>query len=188
MKTLVNSKLPEFSLKAFRDNDFANVSDQDLRGKWSILFFYPADFTFVCPTELSDLADRHDEFKALGVDLYGVSTDTHWVHKAWWDTSETIKKVKYHLLADPTAKLTEALGIYDESAGVAYRGTFLVDPDGVIQAVEIHNDGIGRNAEELLRKTKAAIFVREHPGQVCPAKWNSGDKTLTPGLNLVGKI
>ncbi len=188
MTTLINSKIPDFKVQAYHGENFKTVTKNDLLGKWSIFFFYPADFTFVCPTELGDMADKYEEFKKLGVEVYGVSTDTHFVHKAWHDTSETIKKIKYPLLADPTGYLTRAFGVHIEEEGLAYRGTFLVNPEGLIKIAEIHDNGIGRNADELLRKVQAAQFVASHPNEVCPAKWRPGDKTLKPGLNLVGKI
>jgi peroxiredoxin (alkyl hydroperoxide reductase subunit C) len=188
MSSIINSKLPEFKAQAYHNDQFKTVTQKDLLGKWSILFFYPADFTFVCPTELGDMADKYEEFKKLGVEIYSVSTDTHFVHKAWHDTSETIKKIKYPMLADPTGTLTRAFGVHIEEEGLAYRGTFLINPEGQIKLAEINDNGIGRNAEETLRKTTAAIFVANHPSDVCPAKWQPGKETLKPGLNLVGKI
>jgi peroxiredoxin len=188
MQTLINTKSPEFSVQAYHENSFKTVTSKDLAGKWSIFFFYPADFTFVCPTELGDMADRYEEFKKLGVEVYSVSTDTHFTHKAWHDASDTIKKIKYPMLADPTAHLSRAFGVHIEEAGLAYRGTFLVDPDGLIKLAEVQDNSIGRNAEELLRKVQAAKFTREHPSEVCPAKWKPGSDTLKPSLNLVGKI
>jgi peroxiredoxin len=188
MQTLINTKLPEFKVQAYHQNEFKTVSDQDLQGKWSIFFFYPADFTFVCPTELVDMADKYEEFKRMGVEVYSVSTDTHFTHKAWHDTSDSIKKINYPMLADPTGALSRALGVYIEEEGMAYRGTFLVDPDGKIKLAEVQDNGIGRNAEELMRKVQAAQFIRKNPNEVCPAKWKPGSETLKPGLDLVGKI
>ena len=188
METLINTKLPEFKAEAYHNNDFVSVTDKDLKGKWSILFFYPADFTFVCPTELGDMADKHAAFKELGAEIYAVSTDTHFTHKAWHDTSETIGKIKYPMLADPTGHLSRAMGVYIEEAGLAYRGTFLINPEGDIKLAEIQDNSIGRNADELLRKVQAAKFTAENPDQVCPAKWTPGAETLKPGLDLVGKI
>ncbi|MBU3651316.1 MAG: peroxiredoxin, partial [Limnohabitans sp.] len=159
-----------------------------LKGKWSVVFFYPADFTFVCPTELGDLADHYDTFKAMGVEIYAVSTDTHFTHKAWHDTSETIGKIKYPMLADPTGTLSRNFEVMVESEGLALRGTFVINPEGVIKALEIHDDGIGRDAQELLRKVQAAQYIAANPGQVCPAKWTPGAQTLAPSLDLVGKI
>ncbi len=188
MNTIINSKIPDFKVQAYHEGAFKTVTRGDLNGKWSIFFFYPADFTFVCPTELGDMADRYEEFKKMGVEVYSVSTDTHFVHKAWHDASETIKKIKYPMLADPTGALSRAFGVHIEEEGLAYRGTFVVDPEGKIKIAEIHDNGIGRNADELLRKVQAAQFVASHPGEVCPAKWKPGSQTLKPGLNLVGKI
>jgi peroxiredoxin (alkyl hydroperoxide reductase subunit C) len=164
------------------------VTEADLKGKWSVVFFYPADFTFVCPTELEDLADNYAEFQKLGVEIYSVSTDTHFSHKAWHDTSDAIRKIEYTMLGDPTHAIARNFEVLIEDAGLADRGTFVVDPDGKIQIVEITAGGIGRDAKELLRKVKAAQYVASHPGEVCPAKWKEGDKTLKPSLDLVGKI
>ena len=186
--TLINTKIPDFKLQAYHNNDFVSVTQEKLKGKWSIFFFYPADFTFVCPTELGDMADKYAEFQKMGVEVYSVSTDTHFTHKAWHDASDTIKKIKYPMLADPTGHLTRALGVHIEEEGLAYRGTFLVDPNGQIKIAEVQDNGIGRNADELVRKVKAAQYTASHPGEVCPAKWLPGDKTLKPGLDLVGKI
>lgn len=188
METLINKTLPEFKAQAYHNDDFVEVTNQQLEGKWSILFFYPADFTFVCPTELGDMAEKYAEFQKMGVEVYSVSTDTHFTHKAWHDTSETVGKITYPMLADPTGALARAMGVYIEEEGIAYRGTFLVDPEGKIKLAEIHDNGIGRNADELLRKVQAAQFIAEHPDEVCPAKWQPGSKTLKPGLDLVGKI
>ncbi len=188
MSTIINSQIPEFKAQAYHKGDFVTVTNKDLKGKWSIFFFYPADFTFVCPTELGDMADKYAEFQKLGVEVYSVSTDTHFTHKAWHDTSETIKKIKYPMLADPTFQLTRAFGVHIEEEGLAYRGTFLVNPAGEIKLAEIQDNGIGRNAEELFRKTQAAQYIAANPGEVCPAKWTPGKSTLKPGLDLVGKI
>jgi len=185
---IINSTVPAFSAQVYHNEEFRTVTEKDLLGKWSVFFFYPADFTFVCPTELGDLADKYEEFQKLGVEIYGISTDTHFTHKAWHDTSDTIKKVKYPLLADPTGFLSQAFDVYIEEAGLAYRGTFVVDPEGKIKVAEIHDNNIGRDAEELLRKVQAAQFVAAHPAEVCPAKWRPGAATLKPGLDLVGKI
>jgi peroxiredoxin (alkyl hydroperoxide reductase subunit C) len=184
----INQHIPEFKVQAYHNGEFKTVTSEQLKGKWSIFFFYPADFTFVCPTELGDLADKYQQFKDLGVEIYSVSTDTHFVHKAWHDASETIKKIKYPMLADPTALLSRAFGVHIEEEGIAYRGTFVVNPDGLVKIAEVHDNGIGRNSDELLRKVQAAQFVASHPGEVCPAKWKPGAATLKPGLDLVGKI
>lgn len=185
---IINSHVPEFKAQVYHQGAFKTVTNETIKGKWTVFFFYPADFTFVCPTELGDLADKYKQFQELGVEIYGVSTDTHFTHKAWHDVSDTIKKVQYPLLADPTGHLSRSFGVYIEEEGLAYRGTFLVNPEGQIKVAEIHDNGIGRNAEELLRKVQAAQFVAAHPGEVCPAKWKPGAATLKPGLDLVGKI
>lgn len=186
--SLINSTIKPFKTDAFKDGKFITVTEADLKGKWAVFFFYPADFTFVCPTELEDLATHYAEFQKLGVEIYSVSTDTHFAHKAWHDTSATIKKIKYTMLGDPTLKLSRNFDVLIEDAGLADRGTFVVDPNGVIQIVEVTAGGIGRDAKELLRKIKAAQYVAAHPGEVCPAAWNEGAKTLAPSLDLVGKI
>ena len=186
--SLVNTEIKPFSTTAFHDGAFVEVSDADLRDKWSIVFFYPADFTFVCPTELGDLADNYTELQRLGVEVYSVSTDTHFTHKAWHDASATIAKIQYPMLGDPTAQLATIFEVLREGQGLADRGSFVIDPDGVIQVAEVTAEGIGRNAVELVRKVKAAQYVRSHPGEVCPAKWEEGDDTLAPSLDLVGKI
>jgi peroxiredoxin (alkyl hydroperoxide reductase subunit C) len=186
--SLINSPIKPFKATAFHNGQFVEVSDATVKGKWSVFFFYPADFTFVCPTELGDLADRHAEFQKLGVEIYSVSTDTHFTHKAWHDTSDTIRKIRYPMVGDPTHVLARNFEVLIEGAGLADRGTFVVDPQGNIQIVEITASGIGRDAAELLRKVKAAKYVAEHPGEVCPAKWQEGAKTLAPSLDLVGKI
>jgi peroxiredoxin (alkyl hydroperoxide reductase subunit C) len=186
--SLINTEIKPFKAKAFKAGQFIDVSDADLRGKWSVVFFYPADFTFVCPTELEDLADNYPEFHKLGVEIYSVSTDTHFSHKAWHDSSPAIKKIGYTMVGDPTGTITRNFEVMIESEGLADRGTFVIDPDGKIQIVEINAGGIGRDAKELLRKVKAAQYVASHPGEVCPAKWKEGEKTLAPSLDLVGKI
>ncbi|MCD9622900.1 alkyl hydroperoxide reductase subunit C [Rhabdothermincola salaria] len=185
---LVNTEIKPFTSTAYHNGDFVPVSDEDLKGTWSVVFFYPADFTFVCPTELGDLADHYADFQRLGVEIYSVSTDTHFTHKAWHDTSDTIAKIEYPMIGDPTGEITRNFEVMRDGQGLADRGTFLVDPDGVIQFMEITAEGIGRNATELLRKVKAAQYVRNHPGEVCPAKWEEGEDTLAPSLDLVGKI
>lgn len=186
--SVINSQISPFTATAFHDGEFVEVSDADLTGRWSVVFFYPADFTFVCPTELGDLADNYEEFQRLGVEIYSVSTDTHFVHKAWHASSDTIGKIRYPMIGDPTGVITRNFDNMRDDEGLADRGTFVIDPDGVIQLVEITPEGVGRNAVELLRKIKAAQYVREHPGEVCPAKWEDGDDTLSPSLDLVGKI
>jgi peroxiredoxin len=186
--SLINTDIKPFKATAYHQGKFIEVTDASVKGKWSIFFFYPADFTFVCPTELGDLADRYTEFKKLGVEIYGVSTDTHFTHKAWHDTSDTINKLQYPMIGDPTHVLSRNFEVLIESDGVADRGTFVVDPQGKIQIIEVTAGGVGRDANELLRKVKAAQYVAAHPGEACPAKWKEGEKTLKPSLELVGKI
>lgn len=188
METIINAQIPEFKVQAFQKGEFKTVSNEDIQGKWAIFFFYPADFTFVCPTELVDLAGKYEELKKMGVEVFSVSCDTHFVHKAWYDTSDSIKKINYTMLADPLAVLAKGFGVYKEDEGVAYRGTFLVDPEGKIKIAEIQDNSIGRNADELVRKVSAAQFVESHPGEVCPAKWKQGEETLKPSIDLVGKL
>ncbi|AMC33256.1 alkyl hydroperoxide reductase subunit C [Janthinobacterium sp. B9-8] len=186
--SLINSEIKPFKVNAFHAGKFTSVSEADLKGKWSIVFFYPADFTFVCPTELGDLADFYPEFQKMGVEVYSVSTDTQFTHKAWHDTSDTIKKINYPMLADPTGTLTRNFDVMIEEEGLALRGTFLINPEGQIKLCEIHDNGIGRSAAELMRKVQAAQYIAKHPGEVCPAKWQPGAETLAPSLDLVGKI
>jgi len=188
MQTIINSQLPEFKVQAYQNGNFKTVSNNDVLGKWAIFFFYPADFTFVCPTELVDMAEKYAKFQESGVEVYSVSTDSHFVHKAWHDASESIRKIQYPMLADPTGALSRAFGVMIEEEGMAYRGTFLVNPEGQIKIAEMHDNGIGRNADELLRKVEAALFIASHPGEVCPAKWKKGGETLKPSIDLVGKI
>jgi len=186
--SVINTQVKPFKSTAYKNGKFVDVSDADLNGKWAVFVFYPADFTFVCPTELEDLAENYAEFQKMGVDVYSVSTDTHFSHKAWHDTSDAIRKIQYAMIGDPTGAITRNFEVMREDQGLADRGTFIIDPQGVIQAVEITAEGIGRDAKELLRKVKAAQYVAAHPGEVCPAKWSEGAKTLTPSLDLVGKI
>jgi NADH-dependent peroxiredoxin subunit C len=186
--SLVNTQIKPFKAQALRDGKFIEVTEATLKGKWAVMVFYPADFTFVCPTELEDLADNYAEFQKLGVEVYSVSTDTHFSHKAWHDTSAAIGKIKYTMLGDPTWELSQNFEVLRPGQGLADRGTFIIDPNGVIQGVEVTAEGIGRDAKELLRKVKAAQYVASHPGEVCPAKWKEGEKTLAPSLDLVGKI
>ncbi len=187
-KSLINSEIMAFDATAYHQGQFTEVSEAELKGKWSVVFFYPADFTFVCPTELGDLADHYAEFQKMGVEIYSVSTDTHFTHKAWHDSSETIGKIQFPMIGDPTGVITRNFGVMIEEEGLAERGTFVIDPQGRIQIVEINAGGIGRNAAELLRKVKAAQYVASNPGEVCPAKWQEGEATLAPSLDLVGKI
>ena len=186
--SLINTRVKPFTATAYHKGEFVEVSDAELKGKWSVFFFYPADFTFVCPTELGDLADNYEEFKKLGVEIYSVSTDKHFTHKAWHDSSETIGKIQYPMIGDPTLAISRNFEVLIEEDGVAERGTFVVDPEGKIQIIELNAGNIGRDASELLRKIKAAQYVAAHPGEVCPAKWKEGEATLAPSLDLVGKI
>ncbi len=186
--SIINTTIPEFSTQAYHNGDFKPVTTADVKGKWSVFFFYPADFTFVCPTELGDLADFYERLQALGVEVYSVSTDTHFTHKAWHDASETIKKIKFPMLGDPTGRIARGFDVMIEEEGLALRGTFVANPEGVIKVAEVHDLGIGRSAEDLLRKVQAAQFVANNDGQVCPAKWKPGAETLKPSLDLVGKI
>ncbi|MEE0137805.1 alkyl hydroperoxide reductase subunit C [Fusobacterium ulcerans] len=185
--SLIGKKVSEFKTMAYHMGDFKEITNESMKGKWAAVVFYPADFTFVCPTELEDLAEHYEQFKAEGCEVYSVSTDTHFVHKAWHDTSDRIKKVQYPMLADPTGKLSRDFEVMIEEEGLALRGSFIINPEGVIVAYEVHDNGIGREAGELLRKLQAAKFVAEH-GEVCPAKWKPGSDTIKPTIDLVGKL
>jgi len=185
---LINTTIKPFKATAFKEGKFVDVTDADVKGTWAIFFFYPADFTFVCPTELEDLAGIHPTLQSLNVEVYSVSTDTHFSHKAWHDTSPAISKINYYMLGDQSGQITNNFDVMRPGVGLADRATFLVDPEGVIQFMEITSEGVGRNATELLRKVKAAQYVAAHPGEVCPAKWEEGEETLAPSLDLVGKI
>lgn len=184
----IGEGIPDFELDAYHEDREKKIRLSDYRGKWLVLIFYPADFTFVCPTELEEAADHYEEFKKLGAEVMSVSTDTHFVHKAWHDSSPAIKKIQYPMLADPTGMMCRAFGTYIEDEGISLRGSFIIDPDGILRCLEIHDNSIGRSIAELLRKVQAAKFVRENKGKVCPAGWAPGKDTLTPGLDLVGKI
>ena len=186
--TIINTKVQPFKATAYHNGDFIEVSDADLLGKWSVVAFYPADFTFVCPTELGDLADHYAQLQEMGVEAYSVSTDTHFTHKAWHDTSDTIGKIQYPMIGDPTGKISRNFGVMIEEDGLALRGTFVINPEGEIKVAELHDLGIGRSAKELVRKVQAAQYVAEHDGEVCPAAWQPGEATLSPSLDLVGKI
>lgn len=184
----INHPAPVFEADAFHDNEMKKVGLSDYKGRWVVLVFYPADFTFVCPTELGELADKYEEFQKNNAEILSVSTDTAFVHKAWWDNSATINRIKFPMVADPTGRICRAYNTYLENEGISLRGTFIIDPDGVLKAFEIHDNDIGRSSDEMLRKIPAAQFVRDNPGQVCPMNWKPGEKTLKPGLGLVGKI
>lgn len=185
---LINTEIKPFKAQAFQNGKFFEVTNESLKGKWSVVFFYPADFTFVCPTELGDLADQYEELKSMGVEVYSVSTDTHFTHKAWHDASETIRKIQFPMIGDPTGVISRNFDVMIEEEGLALRGSFIVDPQGIIKVAEIHDLGIGRDASELKRKVQAAQYIAAHPGEVCPAKWTPGEATLSPSLDLVGKI
>ena len=186
--SLINKEVNDFKVQAYVGKDFKEVTKKDILGKWSVFFFYPADFTFVCPTELEDLANKYEEFKKIGCEIYSVSCDTHFVHKAWHDASDTIKKIQYPMLADPTGALARDFAVMIEADGLAERGSFIVNPEGRIVAYEVIAGNVGRNADELLRRVQASQFVAEHGDQVCPAKWQPGASTLKPSLDLVGII
>jgi peroxiredoxin (alkyl hydroperoxide reductase subunit C) len=185
---MIQKAVGDFSVQAFHNNAFRTVSKADILGMWNVFFFYPADFTFVCPTELEDLAIRYDDFKALNCEIYSVSCDTHFVHKAWHDISKTIQKITFPMLADPTGVLCRDFGVMIEESGVAERGDFIINPEGRIVAYEVIAGNVGRNAEEIFRRVQASQFVAAHSDEVCPARWKPGAKTLKPGLDLVGRI
>ena len=186
--TYINKEVVEFTVQAYVGNEFKTVTKDDILGKWSVFFFYPADFTFVCPTELEDLANKYEDFKNIGCEIYSVSCDTHFVHKAWHDASKTIQKIQYPMLADPTGVLARGFDVMIEEDGMAERGSFIVNPEGKIVAYEVTAGNVGRNADELFRRVQASQFVAEHGDQVCPAKWQPGAETLKPSLDLVGLI
>ena len=184
----INQKVQDFEFQVYQNHDVKKVKFSDLKNKWVVVVFYPADFTFICPTELEELAGLYEDFKKEGSEVLSVSTDTVYVHKAWHDVSPAIKKINFPMVADPTGNLCREFGTYIDEAGLSLRGSFVIDPDGVLKAFEIHDNSVGRSMKELLRKLKAAKFVRENKGEVCPASWEPGKKTLKPGLDLVGKI
>lgn len=186
--SMINKEISDFKVQAFVKGEFKTITKNDVLGKWSVFFFYPADFTFVCPTELEDLANKYNEFKQAGCEIYSVSTDTHFVHKAWHDASDRIKKIEYVMLADPTHALSKDFQVLIEEDGLAERGTFVVNPEGKIVAYEVNAGNVGRNADELYRKVLALQFVAAHGDEVCPAKWQSGSETLKPSLDLVGQL
>ncbi|TCT23513.1 alkyl hydroperoxide reductase subunit C [Thermomonas haemolytica] len=187
-RPLINARIPAFKAQAYREGKFIEVTDKDLHGKWSVLIFMPAAFTFNCPTEIEDAADHYAEFQKLGAEVYIVTTDTHFSHKVWHETSPAVGKAKFPLVGDPTHQLTRAFGVHIDEEGLALRGTFIVSPDGLIKTMEVHDNAIARDVTETLRKLKAAQYVAAHPNEVCPAKWNEGAKTIKPSLDLVGKI
>ncbi len=186
--SLINTEVKPFKADAFRNGEFIQVTDADLKGKWSVLIFMPAAFTFNCPTEVEDAAENYEEFKKAGAEVYIVTTDTHFSHKVWHETSPAVGKAQFPLVGDPTHQLTRAFDVHIEEAGLALRGTFIVNPEGVIKTAEIHDNAIARDVSETLRKLKAAQFVASHPGEVCPAKWKEGNDTIAPSIDLVSKI
>ena len=186
--SLINKEIVDFKVQAFVDGEFREITKADVLGKWSVFFFYPADFTFVCPTELEDLADKYADFKNIDCEIYSVSCDTHFVHKAWHDASDTIKKIKYPMLADPTGLLARAFDVMIEDDGIAERGSFIVNPEGKIVAYEVIMGSGGRKADDWHGRVEAAQLVAKHGGEVCPARWKPGAKTLKPSIELVGNI
>ena len=184
----LNEKAPLFTAMAYHDAEFKEISLESYKGKFVVLFFYPADFTFVCPTELEDMAENYAALKERNVEVLSVSTDTHFVHADWHNDSPRIKKIQFPMVADPDHAISKAYEVLRAQGGVADRATFVIDPEGLIKAIEVTDEPIGRNAEELVRKIDALIFAREHPGVACPAKWKKGAETLKPGLDLVGKL
>ncbi len=184
----IGKQAPQFEAEAYHEEDIKKISLDKYKGKWVILLFYPADFTFVCPTELGDLADNYEEIKKLNAEVLSVSTDTVFVHKAWHDESEEIKKINFPMVADPTGSISRSYGVMIEKEGLALRGTFIIDPEGNLKTIEVHDNGIGRSSKELLRKLQAAQFTHKYGDKVCPANWEPGKDTLKPGLDLVGKI
>lgn len=188
MVVKINEKVLDLEFEAFHNGDIKKLKLSSYNGKWLVLVFYPADFTFICPTELGELADYYEQFKKENAEVLSVSTDTIFTHKAWHDNSSTIKKIKFPMVADPTGKICKEFGTYIENEGLSLRGSFIVDPDGILKAFEIHDNSLGRSIKELLRKLQAARFVRENKGEVCPVSWEPGKQTLKPGLDLVGKI
>jgi peroxiredoxin (alkyl hydroperoxide reductase subunit C) len=187
-ETLIGTKLCGNTYDVFHNKEITKANLADYQGKWLVLFFYPADFTFVCPTELEEMADLYEEFKKADAEVVSVSTDTAFVHKAWHDNSKAIAKITFPMLADPTGALSKELGVYLKAEGLSLRGSFIIDPDGIIQAYEVHNNNVGRSAAELLRKLQASKFVREHGGEVCPANWKPGKESMKPSVDLIGKI
>lgn len=186
--SLINTQVKPFKAQAFHNGKFIEITEQSLQGHWSVIVFMPAAFTFNCPTEVEDAAENYEEFQKLGAEVYIVTTDTHFSHKVWHETSPAVGKAKFPLVGDPTHQLTRAFGVHIEEEGLALRGTFIVNPEGQIKALEIHDNAIARDMKEALRKLKAAKYVAEHPGEVCPAKWQQGSDTIKPSLDLVGKI
>lgn len=186
--SLINTQVLPFKNEAFHNGKFVTVTNETLKGKWNVFIFMPAAFTFNCPTEVEDAAEHYAEFQKAGAEVYIVTTDTHFAHKVWHETSPAVGKAKFPLIGDPTHALTRAFDVHIDEEGLALRGTFIIDPSGTIKTLEIHSNEIARDVKETVRKLKAAQYTAANPGQVCPAKWNEGSKTITPSLDLVGKI
>lgn len=186
--SLVGKKVEAFQAKGYHQGKFIDITEETLKEKWSIICFYPADFTFICPTELEDLQNHYKDLQELDVEVYSCSTDTHFSHKAWHDTSESINKIDYTMIGDPSHNVSRIFDVLDEESGLAQRGTFIIDPVGVVQSMEINADGIGRDASILLDKIRAAQYIQTHPGEVCPAKWKEDVETIKTSFDLVGKI
>ncbi|GAB1436532.1 alkyl hydroperoxide reductase subunit C [Sphaerotilus sulfidivorans] len=190
--SLINTPVQPFKTTAFVNRagkgEFIEVTEESLKGKWSVLIFMPAAFTFNCPPEIVDATDNYAAFQAAGAEVYVVTTGTHFSHKVWHETSPAVGKAKFPLVGDPTHTLTNAFGVHIPEEGLALRGTFVINPEGVIKTAEVHSNEIARDVSETLRKLKAAQFTAANPGQVCPAKWKEGAATLAPSLDLVGKI
>ena len=184
----LNRSAPDFSATIFHNDKFSEIQTEKLRDKFVILFFYPADFTFVCPTELEDMAEQYSRLQELGTEVLGISTDTHFVHKAWYDASEVIRKIKFPMVNDANHSISLAYGVLRDGEGAADRATIIIGPDGIIKSIEVSDEPVGRNAVETVRKVEALKFARENPGDVCPARWKTGDRTLKPGIDLVGKL
>jgi len=188
MDAFINSKIPTFSLQAYHDGVFKIITEKDVLGKWSILFFYPADFSPVCLSELTGLAEKQDEFHRMGIEIFAISTDSHFVHKAWHNESVEIQNIKFPMLGDRSGSLCYALGVMAEEESAINPSSFIVNPEGEIKIAEMYDEKVIRDPNELIRKVKAAIFIAEHPGEACPAKWQEGDETLRPSIDLIGKI
>lgn len=188
----VGQSVPNFEMDTFNPKtaEFSKVELEEFKKqrKWTVLAFYPADYTFVCPTELADLAQRHEALTKIGAELISVSTDTKFVHLAWQREEKLLEGVKYQMAADPTGKVSRLFGVYDENSGLALRGTFIINPEGMLTASEVNFYNVGRNADELLRKVEANVYLASHPDEACPAKWSNGAKTLKPGAGMVGRV
>ncbi len=189
---LVGQEVPDFEMETYNPETgkFGTFSLAEAKkdGKWTILFFYPADFTFVCPTELADLAAVYPKLKELGAEVISVSTDTKFVHLAWHRDEKLLENVKFPMGADPTGKVSKMFGVYDCATGLALRGTFIISPEGKLVGSEVNFYNVGRNADELLRKMEANAYLIGHPEEACPAKWEPGKKTLKPSEELVGHV